>query len=80
MSCSELTTARLKLSNNLLLLPAFACWVLVCFVSHVIIFFGSGKQANAVSEGFSEKHLKTIQKMVMEYFSNKVAEMQPEKL
>ena len=38
MVCSELTIVRLELSSNLLTPDAFASLVLVCFVSHVIIF------------------------------------------
>ena len=36
--CSELTILRPELSSNLFLSHAFACWVLVCFLSPVIIF------------------------------------------
>ena len=78
MSCSELTIARLELSNNLLLPPAFACLVLVCFVSHVTIFFltVANKLMQSV-RAFLKSNKKPFKKMVMEYFSNKVADMHP---
>ena len=58
---------------------AFTCWVLVCFLSHVIIF-AIGERTNAVSGDCSEKFYKIIQKtVVMEYFHSKLADLQPEK-
>ena len=55
---------------------AFTCWVLVCFLSHVIIF-AIGERTNEVSEGCSEKLYKIIQKIVvMEYFHSKLADLQ----
>ena len=38
IKCTELTIGTLELSRNLLVTHVFACQVLVCFVSHVIIF------------------------------------------
>ena len=38
LSCLEVTVVRLELSSDLLVPRAFACRVLVCLVSHVIIF------------------------------------------
>ena len=38
MLCSELTIVTLEFSSNFLVPPAFAHRVLVCFISHVIIF------------------------------------------
>ena len=68
MSCSESTIPKLKLYSNLLIPYEFACLLLVCFASHVIIF-GSSEQANVVSEGCVEKFHKIIHKtVVMESF------------
>ena len=69
----------LEQSSNLLVSPAFTYWVLVCFLSYVIIF-GKGVRTNVASEKCSEKFQKIIQKtVVMEYFDSILIDIQPEK-
>ena len=66
---------KLEQSSNLLVSHAFTCWVLVCFLSHLIIF-AKGERANTVTEGCSEKIQKLFLKtLVIEYFHSKLAEI-----
>ena len=51
MYCLELTIVRLDLSSNLLTPHAFACRILVWFVSYIIIF-GNGKIGNNKDQVF----------------------------
>ena len=50
----------------------------LALISHKIIFFCRGEQANLVNEGCSEKSYKIIWKTVgMDYFLSKVLDLQP---
>ena len=65
--------------SNLLVSHAFTCWILVCFLSYVIIF-DRDEQANAVSEDCSKQSQKIIHKtVVMEYFHSKLPNLKPKK-
>ena len=72
------TVIRLELSSNLLVLQAFACRVLVCFIS-CINCFSWNERTNARSEISPEKFHKIIQKsLVIEYFLGKLKDLLPE--
>lgn len=72
MSCSEQTIIRLGIFNDLLVRHAFDC--------RVINFFGKGDRANA-SVKVALKSFKIIRKtVVMEYFPNKVGDIEYETL
>ena len=75
MSCSDLTIIKLELSRNLLVPLAFSWRVLIWNVSALILFWHwQTSSLEIFSENFYEVVWKT---MLIEYFLNKVADLQP---